>query len=105
MPFNCLEFTVAYLRWLSFRIFLTAATSSPDVPFPLNRRMGGGSLSAAGGSQPVRATDAAHAMSWMIRFFTNSSYATNDQLTDGGPPGASEPPDDSSWPPFGAAAG
>src|SRR6266550_4687938 len=72
MPFNCLAFTVEYLRWLSFRIFSTAATSLPDVPFPLNRRMEGGSLSVAGGSQPVRATDAMHAMSWMIRFFTIS---------------------------------
>src|SRR6266487_5154879 len=71
MPFNCCEFTVAYLRWLSLRTASTALTPLGDVPFPLNRRIGGESFDV-GGAQAVRASAAMHEMSWMLRFFTPS---------------------------------
>src|SRR5690242_15903520 len=66
MPFNCCEFTVAYLRWLSFRTASTALTPLGDVPVPLNRRIGGESFDV-GGAQAVRASAAMHEMSWMLR--------------------------------------
>src|SRR5713226_10772278 len=56
MPFNCTEFTVEYLRLLSFKIVSTAATSLADVPVPLNRRMGG-TLCDSGGAQAVMASE------------------------------------------------
>src|SRR5437870_4670006 len=81
MPFNCCEFTLAYLRWLSFRIASTALTSFGDIPVPLNSRMGGTSF-AAGGAQAVRASDAMHEMSRMLWFFTRCDRPT---LTRAGP--------------------
>src|SRR6185437_13237482 len=69
MPFNCCEFTVTYLRRLSFRTASTALTSLGDVPLPLNRRIGGGSFDA-GGVQAVRKSAATLEMYWMLRIFT-----------------------------------
>src|SRR5204863_5101739 len=69
MPFNCCEFTVAYLEWLSFRTASTALTSLGDVPVPLNRRIGGTSFDA-GGAQAVRASEAMYKMNWTLRIFT-----------------------------------
>src|SRR6266550_8997734 len=66
MPFNRCEFTVAYLRWLSFRTASTALTPLGDVPVPLNRRIGGESFNV-GGAQAVRASAAMHEKSWMLR--------------------------------------
>ncbi len=40
IPFNCLEFAVAYSKPLSVRILAITATSSGDVPVPLNSRIG-----------------------------------------------------------------
>src|SRR4029453_18798392 len=56
MPFSLDEFTVAYSRWLSFRIASTAATSLADVPAPLNSSIGGRVLEA-GGAQAVTTND------------------------------------------------
>src|SRR5213592_4050364 len=69
MPFNCCEFTVVYLEWLSFRTASTALTSLGDVPVPLNRRIGETSFDA-GGAQAVRASEAMHKINWTFRFFT-----------------------------------
>src|SRR5438105_3165561 len=56
IPFNCREFAVEYLSWLSFRTVSTAATSFAEVPVPLNRRIGG-TLCDPGGAQAVMASD------------------------------------------------
>src|SRR6476659_10280111 len=70
--FNCREFTVAYLRWLSFRIASTALTSPGDAPVPLKRRIGAGS-GDADGAQAVREMDARQQRSAvkerLLRFF------------------------------------
>src|SRR5689334_13670532 len=69
MPFNCREFTLEYLKRLSFRTASTALTSLGEVPRPLNRRIGGASFDA-GGAQAVRANEAMHEIRWKLRFFT-----------------------------------
>src|SRR6266567_5469844 len=90
MPFNCREFTVAYLRWLSFRTASTALTPLGDVPVPLNRRIGGESFDVVG-AQAVRASAAMHEMSWMLRFFTRceqrliSLFIASSHHWSGGP--------------------
>src|SRR5437773_1691708 len=76
MPFNRRELTVAYARCLSFRIASIALTSLGEVPVPLNSRMGAGTSFAAGGEQDVRASEAMHEMSWMLRFFTLAIFYT-----------------------------